>query len=311
MTTWKPKIYLGLSFQEYTAIPAVNNSFLWTLKTKSPAHALYERQHPSEPTPALLFGQALHALILEPTTWNDRYAVRPECDRRTKEGKAVYEQFAATLAGRQEVKADEYECMEEIATAVRGATCGGLVKGGSNEVVLVWNDAETGALMKARCDCVHDDLWDGDVIVDVKTTASAQEDDFRQSVHRYGYFMQAAIYCAGWEALTGRTPEFTILAVEKTPPYAAAAYPLGPKTLDAGRLAFRTSLLLALECKKAERWPGYNDGEPRFLEMTEYHLGMEGVSRFQEHPEPIYHGGGIPDGQEPDEFDEFMQQVQQ
>jgi hypothetical protein len=302
----KPNVYPGVDFPTYRSWGAVNNSLLWTLKSRSPLHAKYERENPEDPTDDMVFGQQLHALVLEPAAWDARYVVCPPCDKRTTAGKAVYAEFQSSQNGREEVSHKNYEKMVACAGSVRAATCAGLVKGGRNELCLVWDDPETGVRMKARCDCVHEDTWDGDIIVDVKTTASAREEDFRQSIRKYGYFMQAAIYCAGWEVLTGHTPEFTILAVEKKPPFAVAAYPLGPKTMDAGRIAFRRALAQYIECEKSGRWPGYQPDGPTVLDLSDYHLGMEGVSPFQVVAEPAYVGGGVPEGHDVDEIDEFL-----
>lgn len=309
MSKW-PEIgvHHGVSFEEYRRLDAVNNSFLWTLKSRSPLHALYEREHPKGPTPDQYFGQVLHARLLEPAQWDKRYAVKPECDRRTKEGKALYETFCADRGDREEVETRDYEKVLAVERSVRAAFCCGLVEGGEHEVCLVWDDPETGIRMKARCDCVHEDDWEGDVIVDVKTAASAREDDFLRSIYKYGYFMQAAIYRAGWEALKGRTAEFTILAVEKEPPFVPADFPLGPMTMEAGRLAFRSALRTCIECRKSGYWPGYRNKneKPRFIEMNGYQLAAEGVNQFQEHVAPVYTSGGVPEGQEECEFDEFM-----
>lgn len=308
MSKWpEVGIHYGIDWETYRKLDAANNSFLWTLQHWSPLHAHYEREHPQESTPALLFGQALHARILEPAEWDKRYAVKPECDRRTTAGKTLYETFCATKGSRVEIGAGDYAKIVEVERSFRASTCNGLVKDGQHEVCLVWDDPETGVRMKARCDCVNRDEWVGDVIVDVKTTASARADDFRQSIYKYGYFQQAAVNCAGWEVLTGRTPEFTLLAIEKSPPFAAAAYPLGPATLDAGKFSFQSALRTYIECRKSGVWPGYQD-KPTMLDMSDYHLRQEGVNQFQEHAEPVYAGGGVPEGQEESDFDAFLKE---
>lgn len=301
----KPGIYPGLSWEEYRSISAINNSFLWTLKTRSPAHALYEREHPSEPTPALLFGQALHALILEPATWKDRYAVRPDCDRRTKDGKALYEAFCTTLAGRQEVKADEYGSMEAIANAVRAQQCRELICSGRSEVSIVWQDRETGLMLKGRLDYERADGWNH-FIVDVKTTEDASEWGFAGSIAHYGYYQGSAFYCDGWKAITGDDSLFVWLAVEKKPPYVTKPWECNEETLQAGRNSYREALRICARCIKKNEWPAYGDG-PDLISAPAWLLQREGVGRDMIHPEmqqTAKYTVGV--DAEPDEIDEFL-----
>lgn len=57
---------------------------------KSPAIYQWSRENPYPETAALLEGSALHALILEGrATYERGFAILPECDGRTKEGKAI------------------------------------------------------------------------------------------------------------------------------------------------------------------------------------------------------------------------------
>lgn len=310
MSIWpEVGVHPGIPFLVYRDLPAVNSSILWKLKRYSPLHARYEMDHPGETTPDQFFGQVLHARILEPAAWDKRYIVRPECDRRTKGGKAIYEAFCSGKGECEEVLPGDFERVDQIERAFRSAVCSGLVEGGAHEICLVWIDPETGVRLKARCDCIQENPFAGDVIVDLKTTASARDEDFERSIYQYGYFMQAAIYRAGWEVLKGKTPEFTILALEKKAPFAWADFPLGPETMEAGRLAFRQALHDFIECQNSGHWPGYRKqvkkGEKGFFEMSAYHRGIEGVSRFQEHAESKYVSFPAPEDSD-DEFDEFM-----
>lgn len=306
--TPKPGIYPGIPFSQYQSWDAVNNSFLWKLKTRSPAHAIWERQHPSEPTPALLFGQALHGLILEPATWDTQYAVRPKCDRRTKDGKAEYAEFCETLNGRQEVSDDDYAGMEAIATAVRSHQCRELICSGRAETSIVWQDAETGLLLKGRLDYERTSGWQH-FIADVKTTEDASEYGFALSIAKYGYYQGAAMYCDGWQAITGDDSLFVWLAVEKRPPYVTKAWECDESTLQAGRNSYREALRLCAACMEENRWPAYGDG-PDIISAPEWLLRREGVgpdSLVESQPsDPKYTGGAVPDDADIDDIDNYL-----
>ena len=65
---------------------------------KSPAHyKAFLDGEKSKPTPAMVFGSLVHSVVFN----EDNFAVMPECDRRTKEGKAIYEQFLSESAGKE------------------------------------------------------------------------------------------------------------------------------------------------------------------------------------------------------------------
>ena len=74
--------------KEYRQHPAISRSELWRIR-ESPQKFKYFREHPPEPTPALLFGQVFHKMLLEPDTFGEEFVVAPEVNRRTKEGKQI------------------------------------------------------------------------------------------------------------------------------------------------------------------------------------------------------------------------------
>ena len=77
----------------YRIWDAANQSTLKTFE-RSAAHARYEFLNPKA-TQATDEGGAIHAVTLEPSCLEERYAVRPKhiTDRRTKEGKAAWATF--------------------------------------------------------------------------------------------------------------------------------------------------------------------------------------------------------------------------
>ena len=72
--------------KEYRQHPAISRSELWHIR-ESPEKFKWYREHPEQPSPALIFGQVFHKLALEPNTFYDEFAVAPIIDRRTKDGK--------------------------------------------------------------------------------------------------------------------------------------------------------------------------------------------------------------------------------
>ena len=75
--------------KEYREREGVSSTDLKKI-AKSPAHFRYWKDHPQEDTPSLLFGRAAHKYMLEKDEFKTEFAVAPNVDRRTKEGKELW-----------------------------------------------------------------------------------------------------------------------------------------------------------------------------------------------------------------------------
>lgn len=249
-------------FDTYDNMDGVRRSALWEIR-KSPMHYQYAITHPRPETAALAFGSAAHKYILETDDFLNEYVLAPECDRRTKEGKALWNQFQAELAstGKASLSISDYTTIEEMNEAVlRNPTAAALLKTGRHEVPIQWVDTKTGELCKCRVDCLTE--WCGEkYIVDYKTTTSCEEGHFERSCRTYGYKLQAAMYLEGIFNETFDTYKFAFVAQEKNPPYAVRVYFCDQGFIDEGMDQFRELIGLYHECKQAGYWPGYADKE--------------------------------------------------
>ena len=179
--------------KEYRSHPALSRSELWQFH-KSAEWFKYKRDHPSEPTPALLFGQVAHKLLLEPEDFDTDFAVAPVVDKRTKAGKEAWEQFCADADGKTVLDAATYEqCMAMVSAARFNPLVNELLKG-QHEEPFFWTDPDTGVQCKARLDSWHRDENGVPVIVDYKTALDASYRGFQRDVEKWGYYFQAAMY---------------------------------------------------------------------------------------------------------------------
>ena len=217
---------------------------------KSPPHYQAWLKAEEVVTPALRMGRLVHMATLEPQVFDRTVRVMPECDRRTKEGKAIAEAFAATLRPDEEcVKQDEMNLILSIAESAQvgiervcSGTTGARLK--ENGIFSTYQGIE----IKGRPDLVVD----GELVLDVKTTTSASVDDFARDVWKYRYFLQAAWYLQ----LTG-CKRFFFVAVEKEPPYAHAVYELDEESLEMGRALMKSVCTTFRECSRFGEWPSY------------------------------------------------------
>lgn len=241
--------------REYRASEGVSRSQLWRLK-ESPEKFKYAEEHPEEPTPALIFGQMVHKLVLEPDTFDDEFAVMPEVDRRTKEGKAIWSKFASGNGDKMLVRQADYETALAMKNALLQNDLVAKLLSGKHEVPLFWTDELTGEKCKVRLDCFTP-LSSGAIVIDYKSTNDASTESFMRSAVNYGYDFQAAMYSEGVKKVTGKDAVFYFIAQEKEPPYAFNVLAADDRFVKRGYDTFRELLGIYHECKVSGNWYGY------------------------------------------------------
>ena len=254
-----------LEFDAYRAIDAINCSGLKLIE-RSPAHYLQSRLEPREATPSQALGTLAHLLILEPAR-ADEVMVAPECDRRTKDGKAAWAAFQEAAAGRLVATQDQLDAARWMRDAVdRSPYARALLSDGTPEVTLLYR------LDSTPIKCRLDWLCGGhDVILDLKTASDASESEFARAAGKYGYHLQAALYADAADACRIGPRSFVFLVVENTAPWAVALYQLDETAMHAGRIRYQRALDTYRTCLAADAWPGYpNEIQP--LSMPKWAL---------------------------------------
>lgn len=241
--------------KEYRQHEGISRSELWKLR-ESPEKAKWAWEHPEPPTPALLFGQAVHKLVLEPDTFDEAFAVSPNIDRRTKDGKAAYNAFCDTLGERQVITPEMHHTAVEMRNKAISTTFVAKLLQGEHEKPMFWVDDLTGEPCKIRLDALSE--IDGrPLIVDYKSTQDASTDGFMRHALNFGYDFQAAMYSEGVEKVTGQKPLFVFIAQEKTEPYAVNILQADDLFLKRGYEIYRELLGIYHECKESGVWYGY------------------------------------------------------
>lgn len=247
--------------QEYNKAPGIRRSLLWEIR-RSPAHLKWRMENPPEATPALIFGQALHAAVLTPEDYGRQFAVMPDADRRTKAGREAWEAAAAEAQGRTQIAFDWAEQIACMVQAVRGNPMAARLLDGPHETSYFWADTLTGESCKCRTDA-ETDIGDMHLIVDLKSCQDASTDAFMRDALHYGYDVQAAMYTDGVRTVTDREAMFVFIAVEKAPPYAVNILQADTLFMQHGQDRYRHLLGLYHECRQRNQWPGYTgfDGD--------------------------------------------------
>lgn len=251
-------LHPGTSFGRYRQIDACNWSMLKTY-LRSPAHAYYAQTHPSEPTPSMQLGDAVHAAVLEPDRFAADYAKAPNVDLRTKAGKAELAEFESGNANKVILRGDDYEQCLRIRDAVWSHDkARRMLQGrGGNEIAAVWVDLGTGLRCKGRLDRLT--YADGvPTIIDLKTTSrGGSVDAFSKEIANYQYHGQAAFYLDGLAAISAADRAWRFIVVETFEPYVVSQYMLAPDSIEEGRKLYRRALTQHKKCNRAGEWPGY------------------------------------------------------
>lgn len=245
----------------YETAPGIRRSDLWLIN-RSPYHFKYAMDNEREQTKAMAFGSAIHAFILEPKTFSENYAVAPLVDRRTKDGKAEWQDFidACEETGAEPISSEDMKTIIEMAAALEKNEVAMELLEGRHEQELFWTDERTGERCKCKVDCITE--YNGKpYIVDYKTTDSCEDGHFERSAKKYGYQFQAGMYCEGVFQNTFIEHGFVFVAQEKTAPYASRVYFCDPDWIKRGYDKFRELIGTYHECKERDEWPGYENSD--------------------------------------------------
>jgi len=241
----------------YDGIQALNYSLAKELVGKSPAHGLAYLNQEREETKALRMGSLIHCAVLQPELLNEKFVTAPECDRRTKEGKATWSDFiehTAATPGMTIVSAEESAECHIIASAAKHALERMEVTFELTEFMFTTDHC--GVQLKCAIDGVGSDgyLWD------LKSTDDCSPAALLKTIRAYKYALQAYFYRLCFEtAFERRLLGFRFLFVEKAPPYATAVVEIGPELMSYACSDFEKALQAYRECTTLGEWPAYGD----------------------------------------------------
>jgi len=256
MSDFAPGIYPAIKNRDYHADPALGSTSLKTLATKTPAHYQHDKKR-TKSSAAFTLGTAAHSLILEDDTSG---IVMVDADswltKVAKEAKAE-----ALADGKQPLLTKEWLQVLAMRDAVMDhPVAGDLFTGHEAEQSVFWD--EGGLMLKCR-----PDAWKPGLLIDLKTCASADPNEFGKVAHSFGYHQSAAHYIDGVKAATGEELPFHFVLVEKTDPYLVSVVELDWEAVNIGRGLNERAKRIYQECMELNTWPGYPTAEPISLPM--------------------------------------------
>ena len=189
---------------------------------KSPKHYIEYLNKPYEPTEALILGQLIDCLVLTPKLYENKFMVYQKPNLRTNAGKAEMESI--TEQARKEkltlITQDQYTkaeiCKQSLMDLDESREL--IEKKTKVQTKLEWRDKTNNLPIVGYAD-MESKAWEGDWIVDLKSTKSADPDDFVRDAVKFGYQIQCGGYLDGFYKKFFRFPGFIFLAVETSEPY--------------------------------------------------------------------------------------------
>jgi exodeoxyribonuclease VIII len=202
--------------------------------------------------------------VLEEKQFSARYIQKPDCDRRTKEGKIQFAEFSAQHADKTLLDAGEMAQVVAMREAVAAHPIASrLLAEGMPE--MTWRKLQPNALGAlqcrtdwfAPCGCDISDFHP--YALDVKTVESLDSDAFRnfeRAAFSYGYHRQAGFYLP----LINEILEYPIsrmyyVAVEKAEPYGCAVYTMSDDAIARGQDENIADLVRLKRSLETNEWP--------------------------------------------------------
>ncbi|GGG04411.1 hypothetical protein GCM10007304_18140 [Rhodococcoides trifolii] len=253
----EPGAYQGISDTVYHADRGSLSSTgaRQLLHPSCPAIFRWEQDNPPTSTATFDFGHAAHMMVLGAGA--PIIEVQAP-DWRTKAAKEKRE--ATHLAGMIPLLTHEVHQVHAMAAAIRQHPIASalLSTGGTPEESLYHRDPATGVMLRARPDW-QIKIGNRYLIVDYKTSASAQPQAFGQKAFDYGYHSQDAWYVDAVTALgIDDNPAFVFIVQEKTAPYLVSVVELDPEAVALGRRQNRRAINTYAECLATDTWPAWD-----------------------------------------------------
>lgn len=187
------------------------------------------------------FGDAMHAICLEPERLELEFVKAPEFNLRTNQGKADKAAFYAENEDKKILTADEHKKLHLMYESVMShPQARALIEAdGIAEGSYFWQDEQTGLECKCRPD-KH--ITNQNLLVDIKTAPSLKK--FCFSVDDYRYYVQDPWYCDGVKRFDGDARmEFLVIQKDiECGRYPVMVVKLPPEAIEFGRAVYRDDL---------------------------------------------------------------------
>lgn len=226
-----------MDIKEYHSRPEISKSQLDVIH-EGIEDFLYFKENPKEETYSMLLGNVVHNYILEPEYFKETYIIEPKIDKRTKEGKAAYEDFLLTSKGKTPISKEMLEIAEKIKAKIDAHPYASRLIRESIKEKSYFGEVQ-GVPVRSRPDLSHDFT-----LIDLKTCQDASPEGFSHSMTKFRYHVQAAFYLdVVNQSKEEKLGNFVFIACETKPPFKVAVYEMPESSIERGREVYLKDLL--------------------------------------------------------------------
>jgi len=247
-------IYSGIDDAEYHADRNSLSVSGARVLLQAPAKFRHQLDHPQPSSGVFEFGSVAHKLVLG----EGAEIVEVQADSwRTKAAQQARDE--ARAAGRIPILSGDLARARAMAEATLSHPIAGkLFEHGAAEQSIYATDQVTGVRLRGRADWLTE--TDGEpVIVDYKTSTTANPSELVRKFHSLGYHMQAAWYIDLCEAVGIPGPRFLFVVTEKDPPFLTTVVEYEQDAIAYARHLNRRAIDVYAECVERDEWPAYTD----------------------------------------------------
>lgn len=258
----KPGVYVNLSNEKYHASEGISKTGL-DMFVKDPASLEWAKKCPVDldKMKSLDFGDACHAMLLEPQRYKRDFVVMPKFGQK-KEDKTAKAEWLEEHKDKQIITTDEDKKLSLMFESVMAHPAARklIESEGIAEQSHYWIDEDTGVLCKCRPDR---NICNTPILMDIKTADTM--DKFKFALEDYRYFVQAPFYLDGYNSSTGEQKDtFVFLIIQKT--IELGRYPvkcvfLPDLAIHEGRKEYKRNLEAYARAKESGTFSGFHEAE--------------------------------------------------
>ena len=267
-----------MKLSDYHAHPAWSPTALKAAVTgtmQAWRHRFGPEARPFEPSPDMVKGDLVDALLTPPFGLEQRFAVFSTIARNTKAGAANC--AAARAAGLTPVSEEMVEQAKAVAASLRRDPLIGTVLAALDEehsqVPHFWSDAAG-----RPCRCLPDVVTTDGRLFDLKKTRSAVPRRFYWQARDLGYDLQLAHLALGQADRSGELPsEVGVIAFEWDEPYDCALLVFDQGDLEGGLERREEAFRRIAACQASGMWPSHGRQPFRHLPASSRTPESEGI----------------------------------
>ena len=249
--------------QEYNQHEGINYSLLKKFAISPAYYQWYLSQPKTEPSSEMKIGLATHTLSLTPELFIQEYAVAPKVDRRTKEGKEVWNDFVAASGGKTVLTEEEFDTARRCTAAwVESSLYKIHVLGKDTLIEKAFfgkHISPSGSVVTKGIPDIF--IPDKGIIIDLKTFGETPTPEkMRYAALRSEYLGQAAYYKKLVEDNGFKFNAFIFAFIEKAEPNSINFLSPLDSTLIQAQDKLNVLLERFINCKAADIYPSTDNG---------------------------------------------------